>query len=59
MYQLTIPSGSVQSLRRSPIERLVAWVFTGPLGHLWSAVADVVVLLARYGWARLRKAPPA
>jgi hypothetical protein len=25
---------------------------TGPLGHLWSVVADVAVLLARYGWTR-------
>jgi hypothetical protein len=49
----------VQSLRRSPIERFVAWVLTGPLGHFWSAVADVVMVLARYWWARARKAPPA
>jgi hypothetical protein len=25
-----------------------AWVVTGPLGHLWSALADVVVLWVRY-----------
>jgi hypothetical protein len=34
-------------------DRAAAWVVTGPLGHLWSVVADVTVLLARYGWARL------
>jgi hypothetical protein len=45
----------VEPLRRSPIERLVAWVLTGPLGHLWSAAADVTVLLARYWWGRMRK----
>jgi hypothetical protein len=44
----------VQPLRRSPAERLAAWVLTGPLGHLWSALADVVVLLARCGRARVR-----
>jgi hypothetical protein len=33
-------------------DRLAAWIVTGPLGHLWSVVADVAVLLARYGWSR-------
>jgi hypothetical protein len=32
----------------------VAWVVTGPLGHLWSVLADVAVLLARYGRSRVR-----
>jgi hypothetical protein len=45
----------VQPLRRSSIERFGTWVLTGPLGHLWSAVADVAVLLARYWWSRVRK----
>jgi hypothetical protein len=44
----------VQPLRRSPAERFAAWLVTGPLGHLWSALADVVVLLARYWRARMR-----
>jgi hypothetical protein len=44
----------VQPLRRSPTERLAAWLVTGPLGHLWSVLVDVAVLLARYGWARVR-----
>jgi hypothetical protein len=41
-------------LRRPAGERLLAWLVTGPLGHLWSAVADVAVLLRRYLGARLR-----
>jgi hypothetical protein len=41
--------------RRSPPERLQAWLVTGPLGHLWSVLADVTILLARYGIARLRR----
>ncbi|HEX2126867.1 MAG TPA: hypothetical protein VHF45_09955 [Thermoleophilaceae bacterium] len=41
-------------LRRSAAERLTAWIVTGPLGHLWSAVADIAVLLARHGRSRLR-----
>jgi hypothetical protein len=44
----------VQPLRRSPAERLAAWLVTGPLGHLWSTLADVVVLLARWARARVR-----
>jgi hypothetical protein len=40
---------------RGPAERLQAWIVTGPLGHLWSVVADVVVLWARYGLFRARK----
>jgi hypothetical protein len=38
-----------------PRDRLAAWIVTGPLGHLWSVAVDVIVLLARYGWARLRR----
>jgi hypothetical protein len=42
-------------LRRDPIERVRAWLVTGPLGHLWSALADVAVALARHGVDRLRR----
>jgi hypothetical protein len=28
-------------LDRGPAERLQAWVVTGPLGHLWSVLADL------------------
>jgi hypothetical protein len=41
-------------MRRGSAERLAAWVVTGPLGHLWSAVADVTVIWVRYGLSRLR-----
>jgi hypothetical protein len=34
--------------------RLLAWLVTGPLGHLAAALADWAVLLARYQYARLR-----
>jgi hypothetical protein len=33
-------------------DRLAAWLVTGPLGHLWSAAADITLLWVRYGWAR-------
>jgi hypothetical protein len=42
-------------LRRKPAERLQAWVVTGPLGHLWSVLADIAILLARYGLERLKR----
>jgi hypothetical protein len=44
----------ITSIRRDPAERAQAWLVTGPLGHLWSALADVAVLLARYAVARVR-----
>jgi hypothetical protein len=41
-----------------PTDRLAAWLVTGPPGHLWSAAADIVVLCARYGWARVTRKTP-
>jgi hypothetical protein len=41
-------------LRRSPGERLAAWLVTGPLGHLYSVVADLSVFGARLVAGRLR-----
>jgi hypothetical protein len=35
-------------------DAILAWLVTGPLGHLWSAVADMVLLWARYLMARSR-----
>jgi hypothetical protein len=29
-------------------ERAQAWLYTGPLGHLWSAVADIALLWFRW-----------
>jgi hypothetical protein len=40
-------------VRRSLPERLQAWAVTGPPGHLWSVLADIVVLFARARLARL------
>ena len=37
-------------------DRAAAWIVTGPLGHLWSVLADLVVLFARYGWSRVKAA---
>ncbi|MGH2761625.1 MAG: hypothetical protein ACRDL4_15285 [Thermoleophilaceae bacterium] len=31
---------------------LAAWLVTGPLGHLWSALADLAVVWTRYLAAR-------
>ena len=38
--------------------RLLTWIYTGPVGHLYGGVADWAELLARYGWARLRGRDP-
>jgi hypothetical protein len=41
-------------------ERFLAWLYTGPLGHLYGAVADISVLWIRWvlslAGARLRRA---
>jgi hypothetical protein len=34
--------------------RALAWIYTGPIGHLWSTSADVVVLWGRWGAGKLR-----
>jgi hypothetical protein len=52
---MTIAWPRVNPLPRGRVERLEAWLVTGPLGHLWSVVADVTVLLASYGASRLRQ----
>jgi hypothetical protein len=46
---------SDSSVSRGPAERALAWLYTGPLGHLYGVVADVVMLWARYAASRLRK----
>jgi hypothetical protein len=35
-------------------DRGLAWVVTGPLGHLWSALVDMVLIWARYLTNRAR-----
>jgi hypothetical protein len=29
-------------------DRLAAWLVTGPLGHFWSALADMALIWARW-----------
>jgi hypothetical protein len=41
-------------IRRGPRERVQAWLVTGPVGHLYGALADITLLWARYGLARVR-----
>ncbi|MGZ4202996.1 MAG: hypothetical protein ACXVRH_13160 [Thermoleophilaceae bacterium] len=40
---------------RGPLERALAWLFTGPLGHLYGLLADLAVLWARFAGLRLRR----
>ena len=40
-------------MRRGPPERLAAWLVTGPAGHLWSALADFVLILMREAYRTL------
>jgi hypothetical protein len=40
-----------------PRPRFAAWLYTGPLGHLYAGAADTAVLLTRFCWARLRGRP--
>ena len=39
----------------APPRRFVAWIYTGPLGHLWSTAADVVTLWVKWGAAGARR----
>jgi hypothetical protein len=39
---------------RPPAERALAWIYTGPLGHLWGAVADISEMWLRWMAFRLR-----
>jgi hypothetical protein len=42
------------SVRRPAPEKLQAWIVTGPLGHLWSALADMTIIWSRYFVNRAR-----
>jgi hypothetical protein len=42
-------------VRRRPGEKLQAWIVTGPLGHLWSALADMTLIWVRYLAHRARR----
>jgi len=39
-----------------PGRRFVAWLYTGPVGHLWSTSLDIVVAWVRWGLGRVRRA---
>ena len=41
--------------RRGPYERLAAWLVTGPLGHLYSVLADLTVYFVRWTLGRLKR----
>jgi hypothetical protein len=43
------------ALDRSPAERALAWVYTGPPGRLWSPLADIAVLWWRWLAGALRR----
>jgi hypothetical protein len=42
-------------VRRPAAEKLQAWIVTGPIGHLWSALVDMVVIWVRYLARRVRR----
>jgi hypothetical protein len=39
--------------RLPPPTRLAAWLYTGPVGHLYGGIADWAVLLWRYALTRV------
>ena len=41
-------------VRRTAGERLLAWLYTGPLGHLYGTLADIAVLWVKWGAATAR-----
>lgn len=43
---------------RSRRVRLATWLYTGPPGHLYGALADWAELLGRHWWAQLRRRYP-
>ena len=40
--------------RRRPSEKLAAWIVTGPIGHLYGAVADITMLWVHWMLSRVR-----
>lgn len=40
---------------RGPAERLAAWLVTGPLGHLYSVLADLGVYFTRWLLGRAKR----
>ena len=48
------PPRPLRRIARSPVERLAAWLYTGPLGHLYGMAADVVQVGVRHLLGRAR-----
>jgi len=46
---------TVRKPRRGPGERLQAWIVTGPLGHLYSTMADLAGFAACSLFKRARR----
>jgi hypothetical protein len=46
-------SARPRSLRRTRRERVAAWLVTGPAGHLYSVVADLIAFAATLAARRL------
>ena len=44
-----VPASTVT---RPPTERALAWLYTGPLGRLWGALADIGELWIKWMLAR-------
>jgi hypothetical protein len=40
--------------RPSPSTRALAWLYTGPVGHLYGGLADAATLVGRLALARVR-----
>jgi hypothetical protein len=40
------------------VQRLLAWLYTGPVGHLVGGLLDWAALAARLAWARVRGRDP-
>jgi hypothetical protein len=45
---------SSPTLGRRPGERVLAWLYTGPLGHLYGVLADIGGMWVRYTAGRVR-----
>jgi hypothetical protein len=43
--------------RRSTATVVLAWIVTGPLGHFWSGLGDVLALTGAWARARIRARP--
>ena len=40
---------------RGPAERVVGWLYMGPLGHAWSVIADLGELIPKWALTRARR----